>query len=363
MLLGVFLHALVPYLTVKVPHLLWATYEPAGQPPIDAIFWWIHGFRVPLFFVISGVLAAAAFDRHGPREFVRRRLRRIGLPLALGTLTVLPLVYLVWAWGWVNAGLAKPRNILHVRFRHGMQQDLFGFAHLWFLEYLLLYCLLLVLFRLAFRRPLGIGLSRKSLIFPAILFGAPTLLLLWVDPRPIVEFHNWFWPRGQEFAYHGWFFAVGAWMGSKQGRVRAATSYWGIGLLASLPAFYWVWTALIELRSDETSVLGRFNYAAASACFAWSMIWGLLGPCCSGTLGWGPRGAISKLAAASYFLYVAHPPLVGAAQVLLYQQPVPAWLKAAIAFTWSVVICLAVYWMYRWRVERRLAGDELVQKA
>jgi peptidoglycan/LPS O-acetylase OafA/YrhL len=65
MLFGVALHALIPYMEQPVPHLLWPVREPGGLA-FDAVYWWIHGFRVQLFFLISGVLAAASLAKVGP---------------------------------------------------------------------------------------------------------------------------------------------------------------------------------------------------------------------------------------------------------------------------------------------------------
>jgi len=137
MLLGVVLHALIAYMEHPVPHLLWPVREPGGAW-FDAAYWWIHGFRIELFFWIAGVLAATSIERVGPAAFATRRFSRLALPLVAGTLFVVGgLMYPVWAIGWIRSGAATLAQVLHVRFDHEMQQDLYGVAHLWFIEYLL----------------------------------------------------------------------------------------------------------------------------------------------------------------------------------------------------------------------------------
>ncbi|MEY3230979.1 MAG: hypothetical protein RL689_1068, partial [Planctomycetota bacterium] len=87
MLFGVALHALIPYMEQPVPHLLWPVREPGGHA-FDAMYWWIHGFRVQLFFLISGVLAAASMAKVGPATFARQRLGRLGVPLVAASVVV-----------------------------------------------------------------------------------------------------------------------------------------------------------------------------------------------------------------------------------------------------------------------------------
>ena len=52
---------------------------------------WMHSFRMPLFFLISGFFGAMMFEKYGARLFVRRRWSRIGIPMLFGLLTLSPL--------------------------------------------------------------------------------------------------------------------------------------------------------------------------------------------------------------------------------------------------------------------------------
>lgn len=49
-----------------------------------------HGFRMPMFFLISGFFTAMMWRKHGLRGLLSNRLRRIFLPCLLGLLTVVP---------------------------------------------------------------------------------------------------------------------------------------------------------------------------------------------------------------------------------------------------------------------------------
>jgi len=353
MLLGVLLHALIPYLSKPVPGLLWPVREPAPMSTgIDAVYWLIHGFRVPLFFVLAGMFAHWACAKHGPREFLRRRLRRLGVPLLLGTMTIIPLMYLVWSWGWVKSGLAEPSHIGHVRFGHNMQRDLYGFAHLWFLEYLLIYCGILALWRAISQRGKRDGDAAGSISsepstlpnrwfasLPAlavVVVAVPTAGVLWWDPRCLTEFHHWFLPRWSEFLYHGWFFIVGVLIGARPYALHLASRVWWAWLGAA-PFAFWIMLRAVQAAPHEQNLA----LAASAAAYAWCMSLGLLGL----VVRCVPRvGTVARyLSDRAYWLYVSHPPFVGLVQVLLHRVDVPVWAKVALAFVGAVGAGLALH--------------------
>ena len=85
MLLGVVYHTLLFRLFTAGP--------PMG-PSSGASKWpgdWLHSFRMPLFFLISGFFGRMMLEKYGTREFLRRRWTRIGLPLVIGMFTFGPL--------------------------------------------------------------------------------------------------------------------------------------------------------------------------------------------------------------------------------------------------------------------------------
>lgn len=84
MLLGILLHALQAHATLRA--------LPGGHPPGG--IWladFIHAWRMPLFFLISGFFSRMMFQRHGATVYLRRRWQRIGIPLLVGLVTLSPL--------------------------------------------------------------------------------------------------------------------------------------------------------------------------------------------------------------------------------------------------------------------------------
>ena len=88
MLLGVALHASLAYIGSE-----WPVVDSETSPLLGKLVAFVHGFRMPLFFVLSGFFTAMLWQKRGPRGLLQHRAKRILLPLALGCLTIVPAVW------------------------------------------------------------------------------------------------------------------------------------------------------------------------------------------------------------------------------------------------------------------------------
>ncbi len=95
MLLGILLHASLAY----VPGIPWPVQDTQPAPWLGLLFLAIHGFRMPLFFLVSGFFTAMLWLRRGPRAMLVQRYKRVFVPLVLGFCTLLPL----FAWVTTHA--------------------------------------------------------------------------------------------------------------------------------------------------------------------------------------------------------------------------------------------------------------------
>jgi peptidoglycan/LPS O-acetylase OafA/YrhL len=86
MLLGIFLHASLAY----VPGIPWPVQDTQPAPWLGLLFLAIHGFRMPLFFLVSGFFTAMLWQRRGPWAMLAQRYKRVFVPLLLGFCTLLP---------------------------------------------------------------------------------------------------------------------------------------------------------------------------------------------------------------------------------------------------------------------------------
>ena len=96
MLLGIVLHAGLSFTPFP-----WPVQDTQQSGLHGLLFAAIHGFRMPVFFLLSGFFTAMLWRRRGLRSLLSHRLRRVFLPFALGLITIVPAVN--WISGWAMA--------------------------------------------------------------------------------------------------------------------------------------------------------------------------------------------------------------------------------------------------------------------
>jgi hypothetical protein len=69
----------------------WFVQDPSANGPIYVFQSWVHGFRMPLFFIISGFFTAMLWRKRGASALVSHRFRRVFLPCLVGAVTLVPL--------------------------------------------------------------------------------------------------------------------------------------------------------------------------------------------------------------------------------------------------------------------------------
>lgn len=99
MLLGILLHASMSF----VPG-VWLVQDSRLNEAYGLLLLVIHGFRMPLFFLISGFFTAMLLRRRGMRGLLRQRALRILLPCLVGVVTIVPLQHTVGVWALRSAG-------------------------------------------------------------------------------------------------------------------------------------------------------------------------------------------------------------------------------------------------------------------
>ncbi|MBM3954763.1 MAG: hypothetical protein FJ309_09135 [Planctomycetes bacterium] len=95
MLLGIALHAAMSFFPSP-----WPVQDSRQSPLYGLAIGLVHGFRMPLFFLVSGCFTMLVYRRRGLAALLRQRAARILLPLVVSLVTVLPLLW--WAAVWVQ---------------------------------------------------------------------------------------------------------------------------------------------------------------------------------------------------------------------------------------------------------------------
>jgi peptidoglycan/LPS O-acetylase OafA/YrhL len=142
----------------------WPIQEPTRAAILGPFFTVNRSFFMSLFFLISGYLMVMSYDRNRPGTFIRSRLLRLGVPLVLFFVLVIPLQqYLChcrtgdlggmgfWQYytGYYFGGAERPTDW------KGPAWPEMNFGHLWYVEHLLIFSLCYAALRLVWRRPVG----------------------------------------------------------------------------------------------------------------------------------------------------------------------------------------------------------------
>ena len=103
MLLGIALHAALSFFPSP-----WLVQDSRQSPVYGLFVGLVHGFRMPLFFLVSGCFTMLVYRRRGLAPLLRQRTARILLPLLLATVTVLPALWAAALWAMRPAPVAGP---------------------------------------------------------------------------------------------------------------------------------------------------------------------------------------------------------------------------------------------------------------
>ena len=259
----------------------------------------IHAVRMPVFFALSGFFAALVLDKRGA-GFLGDRFRRLMVPFLVAT----PLS--------VAADTAIRRFALSegvMDARYDVQGAwVFRPLHLWFLEYLFLFC---VAAWLVSKTRLTVRLEGLFARAPEVLAAGALLTFLAQrllgEPQPAFSFV----PQPAAVAAYGPFFCLGWALFRARASAEALTRRgWPMVVVASLTCLV-VFTRPLQWQPEGQ---------ALSALAAWLMTLGVMG------LALRPGSRSPGLVVQSaYWVYLVHHPLVQLFQVLVAKQAWPAW--------------------------------------
>ena len=295
MLLGIVLHATLPYFSrIAEFEAVW----PADDDQsilLFLVFDFIHVWRMPTFFLLAGFFAHLVLERRSTSVFVRDRLTRIALPLLLFGTVMAVIIPPIWVYGWYGIiSLEVFQETMTERQDLDSSGDLVG--HLWFLYYLSLMYAVLIAFRLlaglqwaqSILRPAGrlpIGRYVCDAIYaraPLLLaLGAVFLLVLRIgdESKPI-------WPLNvPDVLYGALFFFYGYGLHARRGlidrlmRTGTLTTLWAIATAVYL-AHLVLTGALDEMSKQEVEketleflwIIGTVFYGAAAAFFSVGLV-------------------------------------------------------------------------------------------
>jgi ABC-type multidrug transport system ATPase subunit/peptidoglycan/LPS O-acetylase OafA/YrhL len=356
LLLGLVVHtslAFVPGMSAAA----WPVLDHSRSTTMAVTFFAAHLFRMVLFFMIAGFFAHLLMERRGMKGFWANRGKRIGVPLVAGWVVLAPLTLWAAAWGTQRAlGEAAPAPVTSMP---ALPPGFFLFLHLWFLYYLLLFYAAASLIRgvtgfvdragrltwLADRLVAGIVKSG----WLVVLLGLPAAWVLyrqadwsvWVGiPTPEYSVI----PQLPAVAAYGMAFAVG-WVLHRHGGLLASIQKRGVGYLLGaivLTAACLLWKGNVPAAlAGKLPELPKLGFALLYTGAAWLWSFGIMGLALRHL---DHESHVRRyLADASYWIYLAHLPLVLALQGLLAPLSWPWFAKFPLIVGATLAVLLVSY--------------------
>ena len=337
LLLGIALHATQPF----VAGLPWMTPE-APSDVMAGVFYTIHMFRMPLFFLIAGFFGRMLLERRGATGFIKDRSRRILLPLVIG----LPIVMLITGLAYLAGALASGADLHSVQqlkpppspVQHSVLARI-NLIHLWFLYYLVIFYVMALAARFVFRKVELLDSAVRFLVRGA---WGPLILALPIAAY-YAELRGWSsWgglpapfslvPDAGALLSYGLFFAFGWLLQRQQQSLAFLERLWP--LYCSLAIAAWFVCRFIGgatphwgpyLKNLELLAY-TFSYMAG----AWFWSFGLIGAAMRFLSGFSP--VRRYLADSSYWLYLMH-----IAALLFFDQ-----VLHPLSWHWSVKYLLSI---------------------
>lgn len=345
-------HSLMSYTWFRDRTLIWPVLEGAGWLPLDAASVPLRNLALPFFFVLAGISAAVSASSTSVKRYFVGRWRFIGWPLLIGLLTVFPLTLTLYRHAMQVTDLEHmsphQRQLLD-SLTH--RPYLWGPAHLWFLEFLLIISCGYAVVLWASRKS-GVcgriveklrGTTMRAIDSPwrAVIFATPLLAIFLVDLRPWEVLFHKFLPEPATLVYYALFFACGVCIARlPQPRETLARDAWldlSIAFACYPPLAAMCWHHFQEPLAGWQRVLLLMLIALSVSSTVLAM------------LGLSVRYVKSVdhvtqyFASTSFWIYFTHVPFVIALQIYLWHFALPIALKFFLVFSGGLAFPLALY--------------------
>ncbi|MBD3676410.1 MAG: acyltransferase [Planctomycetaceae bacterium] len=348
-LLVVALHAGMPYLPEMMPGLAW-TVEGISvseeNPVVTWFVWSIECFIMPLFFVISGVSTRIMLDRKGGSLLFKNRRDRLLKPFLIFGIPILIAEFYLWNLGYVFREEISWKQYLEFDV-HDYDSRLWGIAHFWYLQYLLLYTILLVLscrFRGSSKpgteRWFSWGGKRQYLSLVGVTF-LWAIGFLSFYPEIVADFDHGYTPIAKRIFYFGIYFAAGV---SLVSSVRRAPEFarklaFGLVFLAGVAITFAI--PLIRTFLSESLTPPDWGAGAILTIVAIGLSIGLS----TLFLFWNPELPpwLRYMGASAYWVYFIHHLLCGAIHLALDDVGVSIGTKFLTTFLGAMLGSLLIY--------------------
>jgi ABC-type multidrug transport system ATPase subunit/peptidoglycan/LPS O-acetylase OafA/YrhL len=350
LLLGVAFHAALSFMPGWPPG-IWAMNDNSPSQFLSDASLVAHIFRMSLFFFMAGYFGRLMYHKLGARGFWTNRAKRIAVPLIAGWIVLFPLISFIWTAGVTKAfgGALPPMPEMP------KVAGAFPLFHLWFLYLLLLLyvaaigCRALIVrfdagqkLRARIDRIVTNSLNRQYAI---CLLGLPVAVAL-------IGLPMWFYWEGiptPQFSLlptlpatigFGTAFVFGWLVQRAPGALAALEKRWWSNLVVAAIATGWMLhqSHLTPMAAPGTT---KVLFALAFGCSLWSWVLGLTGAALRFLSNYSATRRY--IADASYWIYLAHLPVVAAFQIWVGRWPLHWGVKYPFILAGSFAVLFLTY--------------------
>lgn len=342
-------HAGISFMSSELDPESWLFKDQSTHVVFDGLLAFIHTFRHPAFFVISGYVTHQMFRRYSWSEVLNKRIKRLLIPMLSTLLLLGPMVQILLAQ---LMGVSEVFS-LHIIFPPSKDYPFtISTLYVWFLYYLLIFSTAHLLLE-------KIGLARflKQVHFNKPWF-LPSVIILTI--AVLVSLYQWqqnslfgqyyLLPELASLAGYFVFYLFGIFLGSKKNSLNKLADYGWYFVIIGVGAFVvyslrGIQILQVDGKTMDFDLVLMISSALATVFFSF------------GFLGIALRyynkknRIITYVSRSSYFLYLIHFP------VLLY------FLKIGVAQDWNVfgkfffvlgatcmvTVMLNALWLFLWK--------------
>jgi peptidoglycan/LPS O-acetylase OafA/YrhL len=352
MLFGVFFHAALAY----SPSLKesWFTSDQQSSVILEFSIYFLHLFRMPFFFFISGFFALMMIENKSAKAYLRNRTKRVLLPFVL----FLPLIIgsTLALIGWALENVDNPPIFLQFLGSPEAKKMAPSTMHLWFLFNLYLFAIMTVCFHKMklFSNAISKQVATKLfflLILPLLLLPA---LISQSSPLPAADK---FFPELWSFGFYGVLFLAGGLLYKQQKLLTNLLKYKTTLLVISLISYAYFYNHIlveIDVNTAQKSMIVSLKHNALALTEAIIAVYMTLYCLMVGKRFLNTKNRmLTFIADSSYWTYLLHIPVLLFIQFYLLNLDINMWVKFLLSVSVTLLIC---FFSYLLLVKKTLIG-------
>jgi glucans biosynthesis protein C len=368
LLIGIFHHGIESFVTYVNSD--WVTRDTQSSLVLDVLFYVSHVFRMQAFFLMSGFFAHLLYHRKGSREFISNRFKRLVLPFLL----FWPFLYfadrLLWIWGIQKAShFSYDEAVAHLP-AYFVWANGFPLLHLWFLDFLILFCAGIVIFRPAFVQQIDPSARIRKLIDRFLFrvlnkwWGSLVIGLLLLPG--MLGMRDWFGvdtsssgliPRWTSFLIYGMYFTLGWFLHRQPQLIDQFRRFWKNNVVMALVFIFSLIILNLAYKAGMLKLNENFMLAIVNTVYTFASITAAMA-FIGFMLSWfsRPGKTVRFLSDGAYWGYLIHMPIVCFMQDLVQPYSWHWTIKLLIIFAPT---CLILWTTYKYWVRSSWMGQLL----